>query len=330
MAGDLLARPTRSMPGSVVLVLDVPPDEAPWLAINPAGEWAGEQLRLRKRPLLWCYRPLAWPVWNHQHRRLARYWSAGAGLDDTVIDALRTRRLDRLDVVKPTADELARQLQAELPVSRGHLRTVVERYWDRDWRRSTRATTSLPRTTCGERPQPSPRCMTPSTSSRPDRTPPTGPYDDRRRRRRVKHAARDGRPFASDAHRPSKIDTGRLTRLASRVTTFVVRVFRPHVAGSQSRQTLASGIAAAHDPGRTGDRCEEPWGERAGLRPRDELSAPRHDPGFSSPRRRHHGPPGARLPMLVTARTGRYSCRLAADSRGRPVDCCWQTTCEPW
>ena len=23
----------------------------------------------------------------------------------------------------------------ELPVSRGHLRTVVERYWDRDWRR---------------------------------------------------------------------------------------------------------------------------------------------------------------------------------------------------
>jgi len=69
-------------------------------------------------------------VWNHQHRRLARYWSAGAGLDDTVIDALRTRKLDRLDVVAPTADELARQLLAELPVSRRHLRTVVERNWD--------------------------------------------------------------------------------------------------------------------------------------------------------------------------------------------------------
>jgi hypothetical protein len=48
--------------GSLVLVLDVPPHEAPWLAINRAGEWAGDQLRLRKRPLLWCYRPLAWPV----------------------------------------------------------------------------------------------------------------------------------------------------------------------------------------------------------------------------------------------------------------------------
>lgn len=93
------------------------------------------QFPLRKRPLLWCYRRLAWPVWNHQHRRLVLYWSAGAGLDDTVIDALRTRRLDRLEVVEPTASELARQLHAELPVSRRHLRTVVDRYWDRDWRR---------------------------------------------------------------------------------------------------------------------------------------------------------------------------------------------------
>lgn len=29
----------------------------------------------------------------------------------------------------------ARQLHAELPVSRRHLRAVVDRYWDRDWRR---------------------------------------------------------------------------------------------------------------------------------------------------------------------------------------------------
>jgi hypothetical protein len=152
--------------GPVVLVLDVPPDEAPWLAVNPAGEWAGEQLRLRKRPLLWSHRPLGWPVWNHQHRRLARYWSAGAGLDDTVIDALRTRQLDRLEVVEPTAEQLARQLLVELPVSRRHLRRVVGPYLDGGGDGSTRATTSLPRTTCGALPQPSPRCRTPSTSSR--------------------------------------------------------------------------------------------------------------------------------------------------------------------
>jgi hypothetical protein len=39
----------------------VPPQEAPWLAINRAGEWAAERLRLGKR-LHWCYRPLPWPA----------------------------------------------------------------------------------------------------------------------------------------------------------------------------------------------------------------------------------------------------------------------------
>ena len=135
VAGDLLGLTDTVDAVTVVVVLDVPPEEAPWLAINRAGEWAGEQLRLPKRPLLWCYRPLAWPVWNHRHRRLARYWSAGNGLDDSVIEALRARRLVRLDVVEPTADELNGQLHAELTVSRAHLRTVTERYWDRDWRR---------------------------------------------------------------------------------------------------------------------------------------------------------------------------------------------------
>jgi hypothetical protein len=30
---------------------------------------------------------------------------------------------------------MVRQLQAELPVSRAHLRSMIERYRDRDWRR---------------------------------------------------------------------------------------------------------------------------------------------------------------------------------------------------
>lgn len=54
--------------------------------------------------------------------------------NDSVIDALRTRRLDQLDVVEPTADELGHQLRDELAVSRQHLRTVIDRYWDGDWR----------------------------------------------------------------------------------------------------------------------------------------------------------------------------------------------------
>ena len=107
---------------------------------------------------------------NHQHRRLARYWSAAAGLDGTVIDALRTRRLDHLDVAEPTASELARQLQVQLPVSRAHLPTMPERYWDRDWRREHKGYDESPEDHLwragGQR---SPRCKTRSTSSRPDR-----------------------------------------------------------------------------------------------------------------------------------------------------------------
>lgn len=134
VTGDLLSLADTMEAGSVVLVLDVPADELPWLAIHPAGEWVGDQLRLGKRPIRWCYRPLAWPVWNHEHRRLTRFWTASTGLDTEVFDALRSRRLDRVVVVEPSAQELVVQLRDELTVSRRHLRNVLDSYWDRDWR----------------------------------------------------------------------------------------------------------------------------------------------------------------------------------------------------
>jgi hypothetical protein len=133
--GDLLGFAEVVEAGSVVAVLDVPPAQMPWLALNPTGEWVGELLRLGKRPLQWCYRPLAWPAWNHDHRRLVRFWSAGTGLDAAVIEALRARRFDRLDVAEPTADALASQLREELLVSRRYLRDMLARYWGREWRK---------------------------------------------------------------------------------------------------------------------------------------------------------------------------------------------------
>ncbi len=135
VTGDLLGLADTLEAGTVVLVLDLPSDELPWLAIHPAGEWIGDQLRLGKRPLQWCYRPLASPVWNHEHRRLARFWSTAGGLDNTVIDALRSRRLDHLALIEPTVDELADQLRAELALARRHLRAMLDSYWDHDWRR---------------------------------------------------------------------------------------------------------------------------------------------------------------------------------------------------
>lgn len=135
VTGELLTLAETLDSGAVVLVLDLPVEELPWLAMHPTGESIGHQLRLGKRPIRWCYRPRAWPVWNCQDRRLARFWSAGGGLDSSTIDALRSRRLDRLDVVEPSADEIAEQLRTELAVSRRHLRSMLNDYWEYDWRR---------------------------------------------------------------------------------------------------------------------------------------------------------------------------------------------------
>lgn len=136
VTGDLVGFADTLEAGSVVLVLDVLAEELPWLVCHPAGEWVGEQLRLGKRPMQWWYRPLLWPVWNHRHRRLVRFWSAGAGLDTAVIEALRTRRLDGLTMVEPSQEALADQLREELAVSRLHLRKVLNGYWDHGWRRN--------------------------------------------------------------------------------------------------------------------------------------------------------------------------------------------------
>ncbi|MDY7099929.1 MAG: hypothetical protein S0880_01960 [Actinomycetota bacterium] len=134
--GELLGPASELEVGEVVLVIEAPPEEMPWLALHPAGEWVGHVLRLGKRPLLWRYRPLVWPVWSVRDRRLARFWSTGEGIDDDAITALREVRPDGPPLVTtPSERELIDQLREERRVSAAHLRRVLEHYWDRDWRR---------------------------------------------------------------------------------------------------------------------------------------------------------------------------------------------------
>jgi hypothetical protein len=135
VAGEMLAGPESLEWGAIVLVLDLPPDELTWLARHPTAEWIGSQLRLGKRPFNWVYRPSAWPVWNHRNRRLARFWSADRGADTQVIELLRERKLDQLPIIEAQAKVLVEQLTEELAVSRNHLRQVLDRYWEPDWRR---------------------------------------------------------------------------------------------------------------------------------------------------------------------------------------------------
>lgn len=136
VTGDLLSPAGDLDAGAVVLTIDVPPSEMPWLALHPTGEWIGDQLRLGKRPMRWCYRPLAWPPWNHEHRRVARFWDAANGLDDDTIEALRSGDLNRVHVVEPTDNELIDQLRSELVVSLQHLHGILDPYWDHEWRRA--------------------------------------------------------------------------------------------------------------------------------------------------------------------------------------------------
>lgn len=144
VAGELLDGPESLEAGSVVLVLDVPPDELTWLAKHPSGEWVGSQLRLGKRPFFWAYRPLVRPVWNHRHRRVARFWSAEQGPHADMLESLAERRLDHLPIVEPTAEDLVQQLSEELTAGRRHLCGILDRYWDYDWRRDHRGQDESP------------------------------------------------------------------------------------------------------------------------------------------------------------------------------------------
>lgn len=140
VTGTLLDPVDELEHGSVVLMIDLPPDELPWLAVHPAAEWIGDQLRLGKRPFGWSYRPIAWPPWTYRDRRVARFWSAGNGTDEELIEALRAQR--PATVVEPIQAQLVEQLGIELPAAKAHLRSILNGYWDNDWRRANRHDTS--------------------------------------------------------------------------------------------------------------------------------------------------------------------------------------------
>jgi hypothetical protein len=144
VAGELLDAVDTLEFGAVVMVLDLAPAELPWLHRHAADDDAAHLLGLGKRPLFWAARPRGWPAWNPTYRRVARYWSADEGLDEAMIDALRQKRFDDVEIVAPTAHELREQCERELSVSRDHLRAVLERYWDDSWRRQQRGRDRTP------------------------------------------------------------------------------------------------------------------------------------------------------------------------------------------
>ncbi len=135
VGSELLDGPAELEATPLVLVLDAPPDDLPWLALHSAGDWICEQLRLTKRPISWRYRPSVYPAWNCRDRRVLRFWSSDAGYDSDAIQALEARHFDQLQIVAPSQTEFAVQLEMELDVCQHHLKAILDHYWDADWRR---------------------------------------------------------------------------------------------------------------------------------------------------------------------------------------------------
>ena len=138
VSGSILEPSADGEGGAVILLVDVPADELSRLMLHPVGEYVGEVLRLGKRPVSWWYRPASMPAWSCEHRRVARFWTASDGIDEGLIDRLRRGDLEEADVVEPEEDVLIGQLAVELVTARVHLRSVLDQYWDREWRRDHR------------------------------------------------------------------------------------------------------------------------------------------------------------------------------------------------
>jgi hypothetical protein len=133
--GELLDLPDQLDVISLALMVDLPADDVTWHARPQRTEAVASFLRFEKYPLRWFWRPAVWPVWNHAIDRAVRFWSH-TGTETAALDALEDRRLDALTVVAPScADALSQQLLTEHEAARQHLRDVVDRYDNREWRR---------------------------------------------------------------------------------------------------------------------------------------------------------------------------------------------------
>jgi hypothetical protein len=135
--GELLRGPEELELLQIALVVDLPPHEVTWLAEPPAAAAFAEVIGLGRAAVEWWWRPVLWPVWNHEIRGPVRFWSLD-GLDDAALEAIAQRRLAELHRLVPSAAEELEQLEEELSASLTHLRKAAESYWDREWRRDHR------------------------------------------------------------------------------------------------------------------------------------------------------------------------------------------------
>jgi hypothetical protein len=123
----------------LVFGVDEPPDAVPWMSRPAHLEAFAASLRFTKLPLSWHWRPVQWPVWNHEISRAVRFWTTDGGGDERVLAALGSGRLDDVAFDAPAdRDALAAQLVIERDVSRRQLSALTASFYDQAWRRGHR------------------------------------------------------------------------------------------------------------------------------------------------------------------------------------------------
>ncbi|MEK7423979.1 MAG: hypothetical protein AAB131_09090 [Actinomycetota bacterium] len=120
----------------LAFVVDEPAAVVPWLSRPAHLEAMARLLRFNKLALAWRWRPVEWPVWNHQITRAACFWTVDSGRDQSVFDALTARPTDPVHIIEPAdAGALRAQVAIERAAARAHLAEVTAMFDDREWRR---------------------------------------------------------------------------------------------------------------------------------------------------------------------------------------------------
>jgi hypothetical protein len=133
IADDILDAPDTLNVVTVVMRVDIPVEDLPWRTLNRLEVAIAETLRIDKLPIWRHGRPSAWPAWNAENRRVQRFWHITEGTDTEAIETLRQGIPLEPIAVEPHV--FIEQMQTEYGVSRAHLHTVLDEYWEGSWRR---------------------------------------------------------------------------------------------------------------------------------------------------------------------------------------------------
>jgi hypothetical protein len=133
--GELLELPTDPDGTDVAFVVAVDAEELPWGIEPPELRWFVHRSRIDRHPVRWFARPRDLPVGDHRIVRPVRLWDTERGIDEASFEALRSRDVEAVRLTAPVTEEMRTALERHLAVTKAALGEVVDRFWDRDWRR---------------------------------------------------------------------------------------------------------------------------------------------------------------------------------------------------